>query len=248
MRGADGATLNNVATLPYSGKGTFSYIDNLPQSAASVIYTYVLQAPDVCATRYKSSKPASSMRLQASEASATTNNLQWNAYEGWNAVGGYDIYRSNGSNSTLAELLGSSASTLFSDNEADMVVGGYNITYNVIAIESGYGEDGQQATASSSYASIRKETLCWIPNAFTPKGATNNVFKPQISFIKEGSYRMKIYNRYGQILFETNDLSAGWDGTYAGHYVNPASYIYLIEFENSKGERQTEKGVFVFVD
>ncbi|MDR0789635.1 MAG: gliding motility-associated C-terminal domain-containing protein, partial [Bacteroidales bacterium] len=104
------------------------------------------------------------------------------------------------------------------------------------------------ATASSSYASITKNTLCWIPNAFTPKGNGNNIFKPQISFITEGSYRMRIYNRYGQLLFQTTDVSQGWDGTYQGQYVNPATYIYIIEFQNSKTEHQTEKGVVVFVD
>ncbi|MDR0790100.1 MAG: hypothetical protein LBO06_04835, partial [Bacteroidales bacterium] len=182
-RSSDGVSFDNIATLPYSGKGTFGYTDNLPQSAASVIYTYILHAPDVCLTDYKSSKPVSSMQLKASEVSSAITDLQWNTYNGWNAVLDYSIYRSNGSNSATTELLGLSAGSVFSDNAADMVVGGYNITYNIIATQNGYGEDGKQATASSSYASITKNTLCWIPNAFTPKGNGNNIFKPQISFI-----------------------------------------------------------------
>ena len=247
-RSADGISFADVATIPYSGKGTFSYIDNLPQSAASVIYTYVLQAPNVCATVYKASNAVSSMRLQASEVSAITNYLQWTTYDGWIAVEDYLIYRSADPRSTMRNLLGSSVSMVFNDNTVDMITDGYEITYNIVAMEDGYGEDGKQATASSSYATIIKQTLCWIPNAFTPKADYNNIFKPQISFVKNGSYRMRIYNRYGQVLFETKNLSQGWDGTYAGSYVDPSVYTFLIEFENNKGERQIKKGVVVVAD
>jgi gliding motility-associated-like protein len=248
QRSDDGLSFNDVATITYSGKGSFSYIDNLPRSAADVIYTYKLLAPDVCLTAYKESDAVSSIRLKASEQGGEANDLQWNGYNGWNAVNNYDIYRSAASSSQPPYFIGTSTSTLFTDNNANVVSDSYNITYNVLAKELGVGADGIQQTASSSYASIRKQTLCWIPNAFTPTGNQNNIFNPAISFVKEGSYRMRIYNRYGQVLFSTTDLSQGWDGTYEGHLVKSDTYIYYIEFVNSEGEKEYRKGTFAVID
>ncbi|MDR1006590.1 MAG: gliding motility-associated C-terminal domain-containing protein [Bacteroidales bacterium] len=240
-RSEDGTRFADIATLSFSGEGSFSYVDAVPASAAEKVYTYLLTAWDFCYLDSVNSNVVSSMRLSVSQVSDQTNKLTWNAYDGWNAVNNYDIYRSDAA-------IGSSYMTTFDDNSADMAVGGYGLRYNVVATESGVGADGKQATASSSYADIRKESLCWIPNAFTPDGEQNTVFKPSLAFIKEGSYQMRIYNRYGQVLFYTNDISQGWDGTYEGQRVNPGTYIYLIEFTNSKEAKQVRRGTVVLVD
>src|SRR5690606_37863556 len=55
-----------------------------------------------------------------------------------------------------------------------------------------------------------------IPNAFTPNGdGLNDVFQIQnLDFEKILAFR--IYNRYGQLVFETNNVKEGWDGTING--------------------------------
>jgi gliding motility-associated-like protein len=247
-RSLDGLTFENIATLQYTGKGTFSYTDNLPVPASELIYSYVISAPDVCTTNYKSSQPASSIRLEATSLSNDVNNLQWNAYSGWTSTDGFTIYRYAGSTSAIPDNIGASSSVFFTDNSANVSSNGYNLIYNVVATESGTGADGKQAMATSSYSSIKKETLCWIPNAFTPKSFNNSIFKPQISFIRENSYKMRIYNRYGQIIFETTDTSQGWDGKWKDNYVNPSSYIYLIEYIDSEGIKQKKTGTFALID
>lgn len=92
---------------------------------------------------------------------------------------------------------------------------------------------------------VVEEVLCeepeiFIPNAFTPNGDSNNdqVFV-RGNTIREMTFR--IYNRWGEKVFETNDPSIGWDGTYAGKAATPAVYVYYLEaicFDNQNFYKQ----------
>jgi gliding motility-associated-like protein len=44
------------------------------------------------------------------------------------------------------------------------------------------------------------------------------------------TYHFSIYNRWGQLIFETSDISQGWDGTFLGNQAEQGSYIYKIVF------------------
>lgn len=58
--------------------------------------------------------------------------------------------------------------------------------------------------------------LYYVPNTFTPDGdELNNEFKPIFSqHAKVGAYKFIIYNRWGEVIFETQNIDDGWDGTY----------------------------------
>ena len=70
-----------------------------------------------------------------------------------------------------------------------------------------------------------------FPNAFTPDGDGLND-----EFIAIGqpdnltSFSMKIFNRWGQMIFETKDITRGWDGTYQGSPSPAGTYVYRIEY------------------
>jgi gliding motility-associated-like protein len=91
----------------------------------------------------------------------------------------------------------------------------------------------------TAYRTIRVEEslIVYIPNSFTPNGDEfNNTFTPKFySGVDPLTYNMKIFNRFGQLIFESNDLSIGWDGDFgAGRgYTNTAVYTYKIEFSTS---------------
>lgn len=70
----------------------------------------------------------------------------------------------------------------------------------------------------------------YIPNTFTPDGDEfNNVFKPR-TYLDVFEWNMKIYNRWGELLFETNDFDIGWDGVGRnGRLVQDGMYQYIIE-------------------
>ncbi len=79
-----------------------------------------------------------------------------------------------------------------------------------------------------------------VPNAFTPNGdGLNDVFKviPKYDYLKK--FSMQIYNRWGQLIFETADYTKGWDGTYKGTPVESGVYVYRIVYEDFSS-RKTE--------
>jgi len=69
-----------------------------------------------------------------------------------------------------------------------------------------------------------------VPSAFTPNGdGKNDFFYPTISCIYE-EYHLLIYNRWGELLYETNNQNNKWDGMYKGKEVPQGVYVYLIEY------------------
>ncbi|MCB9360997.1 MAG: gliding motility-associated C-terminal domain-containing protein [Flavobacteriales bacterium] len=76
------------------------------------------------------------------------------------------------------------------------------------------------------------DTLFEIPNVFTPnKDGQNDLFKPLINE-KVKSLKMKIYNRWGQLIYESNQKNEGWNGTTtSGIAVSEGTYFYIINAE-----------------
>ena len=75
---------------------------------------------------------------------------------------------------------------------------------------------------------IRAEAfnLVATPDAFTPNGDNaNDTFKILAISVKE--FKLTIYNRWGGLLFESNDINAGWDGTYRGKPQPEGTYLYF---------------------
>jgi gliding motility-associated-like protein len=71
----------------------------------------------------------------------------------------------------------------------------------------------------------------YLPNAFTPNGdGLNDVFKPIENYDLVRTYQLTIYSRWGELMFETSDISQGWDGTFKGKPVPGGSYVYRIVF------------------
>ena len=80
-----------------------------------------------------------------------------------------------------------------------------------------------------------------IPNVFTPNGDQNNdIFLPLIQGAVE--YNLLIFNRWGELLFESNSPEVGWDGYYKGVMSPPDAYIYKLEVKFENGERTTKHG------
>lgn len=77
---------------------------------------------------------------------------------------------------------------------------------------------------------VSPESTLYIPNAFTPNGDDLNdvLYTPGTNLIK---YHFMIYNRWGNLVFESNDAEKGWDGTYKGEPVIDDVYNYRLTAE-----------------
>jgi gliding motility-associated-like protein len=90
---------------------------------------------------------------------------------------------------------------------------------------------------------IREELIFWVPNAFTPdQDQYNEVFKPIFtSGFDPFDYNLLILNRWGEVIFESNNASVGWDGTYGGEIVKDGVYVWKIEFKDRYTDERYER-------
>lgn len=89
---------------------------------------------------------------------------------------------------------------------------------------------------------VVEEVIYYVPNAFTPNGDEHNQqFKPIIySGIDENNYELFIYNRWGELIFESRDINFGWDGTYNGELVKDDSFVWFVRFKSLYNDKKLE--------
>ena len=91
----------------------------------------------------------------------------------------------------------------------------------------------------SATANITKLQSCIItvPNAFTPNGDGKNDFLYPLNAFLATDLEFQVYNRYGQLVFETRDWSRKWDGTIGGAPQQTGSYIWTLRYRDSSGKK-----------
>lgn len=101
----------------------------------------------------------------------------------------------------------------------------YTVTYDSVCIDTGL---------------IDVYNICdppdFTPNAFSPNGdGSNELFMP---VIRSGyKYRLEIYNRWGEKLYDSEDTGKGWDGRYKGEICAQGVYLYILSYTNIDTKR-----------
>jgi gliding motility-associated-like protein len=88
-----------------------------------------------------------------------------------------------------------------------------------------------------------KTNAYFVPNSFTPNGdELNNQFKPIFTEPQNIlNYKLLVYNKWGEIIFESNDQKYGWDGTYKNLMSQTGTYTWFIEFSELKKPSELKK-------
>ncbi len=86
------------------------------------------------------------------------------------------------------------------------------------------------------------EPYIFVPNAFTPDDASgnNHILYVRSNVIQDINF--VIYNRWGERVFETNNINNGWDGRYKGVKAKPAVFVYYLEATCIDGQKFKKKG------
>jgi gliding motility-associated-like protein len=192
---------------------------------------YQIRYRDVCGNESGASAEACLILLTGYLNNVNNDNsiqLSWTPYLGW-AVGvaGYTIEKYD-SNGQLLETFNPGNVTSFLDvtNDPDNQV--YH--YVVFAIAN----DGTVAPAASNSIEVIKESNIFYPNAFTPNADDlNDTFQVQGQFIV--GFEMKVYNRWGELLFTSNDPSNGWDGSARGNLMPEGTYVFVAKITDQAG-------------
>ncbi|MGZ5283814.1 MAG: PKD domain-containing protein, partial [Bacteroidia bacterium] len=85
------------------------------------------------------------------------------------------------------------------------------------------------------------------PNAFTPGSSKNINDYFSIAMYNIESLHVDIYNRWGERVFESDEIDFKWDGTYKGEPVQQDVYIYIIKAINIKGDPETRNGTIMLL-
>jgi len=160
--------------------------------------------------------------FQAS-ASAFANNYNWTATTGLNDP-----------NSLRPTLL--VTSSLFSANTQQ-------VTYRLTATS----DEGCVGSDDIIVKIFKVPPTIFVPNAFTPNGDGNN---DNIKPILAGMQRLdffRVYNRYGQLVFETKQIGRGWDGRVSGEMQGSAAYVYSAQALDYNGLTVKANGSFLLV-
>jgi len=89
---------------------------------------------------------------------------------------------------------------------------------------------------------IDEEFLIYVPNAFTPGGGDliNNEFKPIVKGEDPLKYSFMVFNRWGELIFETSHSSEGWDGTYKGLMSQQDVYVWKVTCTDASSKEPHE--------
>ena len=90
----------------------------------------------------------------------------------------------------------------------------------------------------------------FLPNAFSPNGdGINDLFKPKGNFFGVKDYELRIYNRWGEQIFETQDPDEGWNGRVLNvrNQSPPGVYVYKLFYTGPRGAPIVEEGFATIV-
>lgn len=248
---------------PYSIIGSISafsgmsewlqYSDVSDINANSTYYFYTVEAINICGLSKDTSNIGRTVWLKVkSDGINATNTLTITQYDGWlgNAQS-YNIYRAVAGvweSSPLASISSFSDTIIYVDDITSVFEGNGEYCYKIIANEgAAIHPDGgsQPATSISNESCAFHEPLLYVPNAFIPTGIYNVEFKPILTFADPLSYLFQIYNKWGQKIFETQNVSEAWNGKMnnTGNMCQVDSYVYVIQFKTAKGEEFSKRGL-----
>lgn len=153
-----------------------------------------------------------------------TNYLSWSPYDRWKeGVKRYEILVFN-EDLQRNEIVGTTdgLTTYFEDRTTELVQVRY--CYTIRAIEESGGFD---TLALSNEVCLYIDPIFYAPTAFSPNGdGHNETFTVPASSV--GSYHLQIFNRWGNLIFESRTPNQGWDGTYKGTAVPEGVYVWTV--------------------
>lgn len=237
FRSKDGVDFQSIY-LEHSLSNTIIYQDeDVDPNEDSYWYEYTVR--DSCENVILTSNVSRNIYLTVTpNQNSMTNFIQWNSYKNWNGnLMSYELYRSvNGvyDPSPIATL---SPSQLFYEDDITNFIGSDadgEFCYYVKAIESN-NVYGIQETSFSNEACTVQNSLVYIPNAFVIGGHSAE-WMPVLNLFDYSSYECKIYNRLGQIIFQTSSPGIGWDGTHKTSYAELGVYVYEVSFLDGAGK------------
>ncbi len=204
----------------------------------SLNYIYRLKKRDSCGNESPYSNPVTSpVKLSADEGDGNPK-LNWTEFIGWD-ISHYEVQAQNKQTGQFNTVSGYEKVSPNRRNLIDSVTetGFKRNCYRIVTHKAA----DSSIQSISNVNCIDPTMRIFIPNAFTPDGnGINDKFVVKGTYVVD--YSIKIFNRWGEKVFESDSMEESWDGLYKGEKAPAGVYIYTIQAEGANGALKKEKG------
>ncbi len=240
-------------------KGEFQEIQRLPLAdnvlfvdenvdVSKYSYTYRVRIIDSCGNPSVLANEIKTMLLKVtSDDIRQTNFLTWNAYEGFQGpILYYNLFRGVNGFFDPFPMKTVPSNQLFCEDTIQVTDPNFSgqICYVVDAVEA-FNIYGLAEISHSNIACPIYKPIIYIPNAFTPNDDEfNQGFKPVVSLFDLNSYVFTILDRWGQVVFRTNEVNEAWFGeiSTSSKKAPDGTYIYVIQLKDANGQEIIRRG------
>ncbi|MDJ1503832.1 gliding motility-associated C-terminal domain-containing protein [Xanthocytophaga agilis] len=204
-----------------------------------VKYCYRVGYMDKCGNMSDISVSACPIQLKVTEVTNSANEgyaLTWSAYSEWpEGVQAYEVEKLNASNVVIEQQTVSGNDLTFPHDTINQL-----IRFRVRAI-------GEGRTSESNIVEVLQTAQIFAPTAFTPNfDGVNDIFKIHSLFVQ--SWKILIYNRWGEVVYASDDKNSGWDGKNKRSAIVMGTYSYSIQLVDQIGRSVTKQGAVLIVN
>jgi len=235
------AEIKNIQILSSTQNGNYTPADAFPPnnillfennyqditaSADTGPVYYTIQTIDDCDSTAQSNY-AATIFLSGEADERLNNQLNWTPFESpIGTVRSYELFRVEGNGVQSVEIF-DPIEFNYADRVDPKIESDANVCYYIVA-------------------EILVDSAIMAPNAFAPDGK-NSVFKPLLVFGDQVDYVMTIWDRWGQKIFETNDIDEGWTGNRGFAQFPGGAYTFFIKITQPSGRVVTDRGTLILI-
>lgn len=214
--------------------GSKIILTDITGKANNTSYYYRIDAFDECDAFISSSNVVRSILLNAEKLEKDyASILSWNVYQGFESENEFfELIRVPPSSDTML-ILNSILETAFTDTLEQIENLDGNVCYYVKYTESNQNSYNISGQSISNLSCTKFAPRVFIPNAFSPdQDGINDIFLPVVNYVDQNQFDLKIYNRIGNLIFQSANPNVGWDGQ--SH--ETGVYFYQLFLTNSFGD------------
>lgn len=215
-------------------------------NVADTSYCYHLVMKDTCDNIGPQGKIACSIVIRG-RSEKYMSRLTWQEYSGWDeGVENYQLHRADPA--TPFSIVSTQNANTFSclDDNLNLAEG---LFYYYIKAKQGQSFESPtffNAESKSNTILLLQPPIVYMPNAFTANGdGLNDQFHWVPVFVKD--FNIRIFNRYGERIFETDNKHQAWDGKYKNAPCEQDVYFYIIRYTGWEGTVKSQSGNFTLL-
>ena len=244
-RSEDGGTYEAVDTI-IGNSDTLHYYTDISSRYYQSPQFYVIHPYDSCLNIGEGSNVALTMNTAVSSYADGEALIEWTPYSKMDSIITYQVFRVIDTliyPFPIGEVYPESELS-YIDRYDQSVPLTAKVGYFVEAVGHFTDSMPEPDTVRSNVNFLAKLSNVFIPSGFDPNGGVTNIFMPIYTGIKMENYSFQILNRWGMMLFESNQPVLGWNGKFLGEFVIPGPYAYVLTYETLYGKKMRKSGVF----